>query len=97
MIGHCSSSDTEQLSYGETRLECLTDLNIKIEDENGTEFMDKMRFFKGVVPQWQWKPEIRKMATCSVLYVVSMLPDQTSLTIQQIATYMILKILEILQ
>ena len=51
MIGRCAGSDSEQLSYGETRLECLAQMEQPIEDEQGFIFTDKMRFFKGMGQQ----------------------------------------------
>jgi hypothetical protein len=55
IIARSSSSDKEQLSYVETRLECLKDLSQPIQSECGMLVHDKMRFFHGDTPARQYE------------------------------------------
>ena len=54
IVARSGSSDVEQLTYIETRLECLEDLNLKLKTDAGTaELTDTMRFFHGDSPSRQ--------------------------------------------
>jgi hypothetical protein len=53
IVARSGSSDVEQLSYIETRLECLEDLSLKLETDAGTELTDTMQFFHGNSPARQ--------------------------------------------
>ncbi len=52
-VARSGSSDVEQLSYIETRLECLEDLSLKLETDAGTDLTDTMQFFHGDSPARQ--------------------------------------------
>ena len=55
IVARSSSSDKEQLSYVETRLECLKDLSHPVTTESGIVINDKMRFFHGDTPARQYE------------------------------------------
>ncbi|CAB3986998.1 Hypothetical predicted protein [Paramuricea clavata] len=45
IVARSSSSDLKQLSYVETRLECLEEISLPLATEEGEEIVDVMRFF----------------------------------------------------
>ena len=55
IIARSTSSDTEQLCYVETRVECLKDLSETLTSKSGIEVNDKMRFFHGDTPARQYE------------------------------------------
>ena len=55
IVARSSSSDVEQLSYVETRLECLEEINLPLATEEGEEILDVMRFFHGDNPAQQYE------------------------------------------
>ncbi len=55
IVARSSSTDKEQLSYVETRLECLDDLSHSVTTTSGIEIYDTMRFFHGDTPARQYE------------------------------------------
>ncbi|CAB4002167.1 Hypothetical predicted protein [Paramuricea clavata] len=55
IVARSSSSDVEQLSYIETRVECLEEISLPLPNENGEEIIDIMRFFHGDNPAQQYE------------------------------------------
>ena len=55
IVPRSSSSDLEQLSYVETRLECLEEISLPLATEEGEEIVDVMRFFLGDNPAQQYE------------------------------------------
>ena len=55
IVARSSSSDLEQLSYVETRLECLEEISLPLATEEGEEIVDVMRFFHGDNPAQQYE------------------------------------------
>ena len=55
VIARSTSSDTEQLCYVETRVECLKDLSETLTSKSGIEVNDKVRFFHGDTPARQYE------------------------------------------
>ena len=53
IVARSGSSDVEQLTYVDTRLECLEELSIDIKTSGGNDVGDKMRFFHGDSPARQ--------------------------------------------
>jgi hypothetical protein len=53
IVARSGSSDVEQLTYIDTRLECLEDLNVKLQTNAGNDVSDIMRFFHGDSPARQ--------------------------------------------
>ncbi|CAB4010365.1 Hypothetical predicted protein [Paramuricea clavata] len=53
IVVRSGSSDVEQLTYVDTRLECLEELSIDIKTSGGNDVADKMRFFHGDSPARQ--------------------------------------------
>ncbi len=45
IVARSGSSDVEQRTYIDTRLECLEDLNVKLQTNAGNDVTDIMRFF----------------------------------------------------
>ena len=50
IVARSGSSDVEQLTYIDTRLECLEDLSVKLQTNAGNDVSDIMRFFHGDSP-----------------------------------------------
>ena len=78
-IARCSSGDEEQLTYSETRLECVQQLksSIKIGD---VEYEDKMRFFHGDNPARAHEAGQQKGGNyfCSTCEVHSIMTDDVT-------------------
>ena len=55
IVARSGSSDVEQLTYIDTRLECLEDMAIKVKTNLGTNITDIMRFFHGDSPARQFE------------------------------------------
>ena len=53
IVARSGSSDVEQLSYIDTRLECLQDMKVKLQTKSGNNVTDTMRFFHGDSPARQ--------------------------------------------
>ncbi|CAB4023496.1 Hypothetical predicted protein [Paramuricea clavata] len=53
IVARSGSSDVEQLSYIDTRLECLQDMKAKLQTKSGNNDTDTMRFFHGDSPARQ--------------------------------------------
>ena len=53
IVARSGSSDVEQLTYIDTRLECLEDLSVKLQTNAGNDVSDIMRFFHGDSPARQ--------------------------------------------
>ncbi|CAB3995643.1 Hypothetical predicted protein [Paramuricea clavata] len=53
IVARSGSSDVEQLTYIDTRLECLEDLSVKLQTNAGNVVNDIMRFFHGDSPARQ--------------------------------------------
>ena len=53
IVARSGSSDAEQLTYVDTRLECLKDLSLDVKTSTGNDIGDKMRYFHGDSPARQ--------------------------------------------
>ena len=71
IVARSGSSDVEQLTYIDTRLECLEDLNVKLQTNAGNDVSDIMRFFHGAQLD-NLNPVNKKEETFTVLDAVQM-------------------------
>ena len=55
IVGRPSSSDSEQLAYVDSRLECLEEISLPLQTREGQEIHDVMRFFHGDNPAQQFE------------------------------------------
>ena len=55
IVGRLSSSDSEQLAYVDSRLECLEEISLPLKTREGQEIHDVMRFFHGDNPAQQFE------------------------------------------
>ena len=55
ILGRCSAKEVEQLTYVETRRECLDQLNNNLLTSKGVPVVDLMRFFHGDGPEQQFE------------------------------------------
>jgi hypothetical protein len=55
IVARSSSSDVEQLSYVDSRLECLEEISLPLTTKEGDEIVDVMRLFHGDNPAQQYE------------------------------------------
>lgn len=55
ILGRCGSKEVEQLTYVDTRQECLDYLPYQVETRDGVKVNDVMRFFHGDGPEQQFE------------------------------------------
>jgi hypothetical protein len=55
IVARSSISDVEQLSYVESKLECLDKISLPLTSEKGVGIVDVMRFFHGDNPAQQYE------------------------------------------
>ena len=69
IVASSGSSDDEQLTYVDTRLECLEDLSLKVQRGAGNDVSDAMRFFHGDSPARQLESGQQKRRKLLLLWM----------------------------